>query len=141
MNKIFNDNDIIKYIIYFIMSVFIISIILIIILLFGYYLTPNNYEIFKYENIINDLKFIEEKKIILEKNKKIKFNIKKQKSNITNYYYNFDKETHLIIGNLIKSQNVILTKNDFLKIKYNSEIDIINNTENELKLKVKIYIN
>jgi hypothetical protein len=140
-NSLYNNldfNNIRKYIIHFLMGGFIIVVLLIVILLIGYYLTPNNYTLLNYENIINNLKFVKEKDFILKPNEKIKFSSELEPC-CGNYFYNFDKETHLIIGNMIKSQNVIITEKVFLKIKYNSEFDIINNSDNELKLKVKIY--
>lgn len=135
---ILDFNNIRKYTMNILLGIFVISVLLITLLLLGYYLTPNNYMIYDYEKTKDNLKFIKEKEFILKKNENYKLSLELEPCT-NNLFYNFDKETNLIISNIIKSQNITLSTNDLIKIRFNSEVNLINNSKEEIVVRMKIY--
>jgi hypothetical protein len=116
-----------KIIVYTYINVFIIIVILIIICLIGYYFSPNNY----IKKDFNEEKFILNNKesISIEPNSFYEFD--------TTFYLRFVNEQKIIINNFIKSQSIILEKNNIIKTPYN--ILIFNNDDCTKTIEFELY--
>jgi hypothetical protein len=119
-----------KFILHYVINLFIIVCSMIIILINIYYITPNNYEIL--ENNINSNNINIIKTEIVTINPKNNFTIDCDKTK----YYKFNKDVNLIISNLYKSQNILLTKSNILETKFNSKITIQNLTSKHFNLEI-----
>ena len=124
---------IVKYLI----ILFSLICILTIILLTAYYFTPNNYLILKNDNEM--YKYISNESIEINSNSFIILTDSKYK----NVYLKFsnDDEINLIIYNWFKSQNIIINPTDllYLNSNSNSNIKILNNSENKIILNLQFY--
>lgn len=91
-----------------------------------YYITPANYEVV---TVINSDKLIKIKKGSIYKLDYVDI----QNSNMI-----FDKNLELIFSNILKTQNVIYKKNTIIK-SVNSDITIVNNSNKDIKVKIKLF--
>ena len=119
-----------KFILHCAINLFIIVCAMVIILINIYYITPNNYEILENNIEKNNINII--KKEIVTINPKNNFTIDCDKTK----YFKFNKDVNLIISNLYKSQNILLTKSNILETKFNSKITIQNLTSRPNNLEV-----
>lgn len=136
-NELYNNcdlNKIRKVIVNYSVIIFGLIIIFIFILLGLYYITPNNYLIVKLEDNKFKLEDTNEYKIKSNSNIKIELN-----NNTNEKYLRFPEETNIVIKNILKSQNVIINNSDLIKSRYNSDIFIINNSDNEKNMKIQFY--
>lgn len=122
-----------KTIVNYVVVIFGLIFILIFILLGLYYLTPNNYQIIKWE----------EERFKLENT--TEYMIKYDSSSLivldnvnTDKYLKFSEQTNLVIKNSFKSQSIVID-GELIKSKYNSEIFIINNSNIDKKIIVQFY--
>lgn len=127
------QNNMKKSVVYFVVLIFGFIIMLIFILLTMYYLTPNNYELIKWdENKFHHCNKIE---YIIKSNTIINIGcIESDK------YLMFPSQTNLIVSNIIKSQNISINEdNELVKSKYNSEIFLTNNSDIDKKITINFY--
>jgi hypothetical protein len=126
----YNLDEIKKTCVNYVIMIFGIIVILIFILLLLYYLSPNNYE------LIDDSK---ENKFVNEIEYKIKANSTLIIDTNKNNFLKFPDKTNLIIKNIFKSQNILIEEPYLIKSKFNSNFEILNNTDLEKIIIVKIY--
>lgn len=129
-----NDtNSLKKIIINYFISIFVIICIFVIVLLVLYYLTPNNYIIHKFD--LN--KYVYNKEVILDilpnKFEKLTTN------EYLNLYLHSTTNINLIISNNFKSQNISLTPDEIIQIKYDSDLIITNYTNEKNKVIFSLY--
>lgn len=138
----FKYNNTKKNIINLSIVIFGLIVGLIIILLALYYLTPNNYQIIKFDE--NKFKLIDTHEYTLKPYLSKQITKSNIKSNPDTYYKftNQDNQmakTDLEIKNWFKSQNIVLNE-DYWLIKSNSNIFILNNGDKEKKIIVQTYL-
>ena len=127
-----------KIIVNFFIGLFVILIILTFLLLVLYYITPNNYTIYQFD----ETKYFLIKEYLLEIKPESNLNVMTPYLNI---FFKFDSESNdndtneinLLITNIIKSQSLIYNKNEL--ICSNSKIIIQNNSKNEIKINLGVY--
>lgn len=136
-NNTNTDSLIKKLIINYMIMIFGFIIVIIFILLSLYYITPNNYQIITFNNNDdNKLKFVSQNEYTIEPNSSKQIDLVN-----SNIYIRFSEQTELVISNLLKSQNISISKdNELIKIMYGSTIYIINNSMDKKKINVKTYL-
>ena len=112
------------------MIVFITVILLVI-----YYLTPNNYWILELDQEKNEIKKIKEINLVVEPYSTTKLD----PDEISKKIIEFNQDTHIIVKNLMKSQSIICTQNNLIQARFNSDIYIVNDSDNKLELIISIY--
>jgi hypothetical protein len=128
-----NKNDIKSSFVHIVVLIFGFIVILIFILLAMYYLTPNNYEIINWDQnkfiIQNQIEYV------------IKPDTTIEIENINlNKYLKFSSQTNVVIKNSFKSQSLLINEDkELVKSKYNSEILLSNNSDNDKKVIVYFY--
>lgn len=128
-------NKIKKTVVNYTVIIFGIIIILIFILLILYYITPNNYEILKFDN--KKFKFKNEIELIIEPNSKIKIN---KMNDDVKTCVKLPIETNVVIKNIFKSQNICINNDDeLIKLRYDSEIFLINDSNSQKKIIAQFY--
>ena len=128
--------EIVNNAIYYMIKIFGVIVFLIGILLILYYITPNNFELTKVTDNFEKFKFVNQVDLeILKKSNQI--------FDDNNNYLMFDREVEMIIQNTFKSQKIILEPTQMIKIKNknknNSVAIILNDSDENLKLVVKMY--
>ena len=126
--------EIVNSAIYYMIKLFGVIVFLIGILLILYYITPNNFELIKVTDNFEKFKFVNQVDLeILKKSNQI--------FDDNNNYLMFDREVEMIIQNTFKSQKIILEPTQMIKIKNknNSVAIILNDSDKNLKLVVKMY--
>jgi len=131
-----NNLNITRLIVNFFLSIFVIVTILIVLFLGLYYFTPNNYVITKLD--MSKYKSDKKKFFNIGPNSKIKLSYSDY-SDYSDYYIGFDLETNLMIQNSFKSQNIFISPDIPIQIRFGSDVFIINPTENEINLNVTFY--
>ncbi len=107
-----------------------------------YYITPANYEVVI--AIDSDKNSNGNSNEILNQNSDKLVKIKKGSiykldyADIKNFNIVFDKNLELIFSNILKTQNIIYKKNTIIK-SVNSDITIVNNTNKDIKVKIKLF--
>lgn len=138
-----NFSQIRKTVVNYTVVIFGLIFIMIFILLGLYYLTPNNYSIFKWIDVSGKLKLIKTVEYIIKPYSNLFVNfqtIETIETNKTNIYLKFSEKTNLMVKNNFKSQIVeIDTEQLVLVDTYGSEIYIINNSNTEKKITVQFY--
>jgi hypothetical protein len=138
----------------FFITIFVIVVILTVFLLLLYYLTPNNYII----ELFDESKYNFVKEFTVNIGPGLNFNVPNSDSDSN--FLKFDKinnldivteqtdipteqfnNINLLIKNTIKSQSIICNQNELVWTKYGSNIIILNQSENNIGIKVSIYIN
>jgi hypothetical protein len=139
-NYDFNSNSIRKSFVNYAVVIFAFTIILIFILLLLYYLTPNNYELIKWnDGESNKFKLENEIEYIIKPDTIINIGDIYNKDNNAKYL-RFSTQTNLLIKNILKSQNIIMdNSNELVKPRYNSEISLVNNSKLEKKILIQFY--
>lgn len=131
MNQL-NNGMLRKTIVNYLVIIFGLIIILIFILLSIYYVTPNNYILKEWNK--NKFKFENKNEYIIKPDTTLLIDTN------SNRYLRFSEQCYLIVKNSFKSQTININKNIELIKSKNSEIYIINNTNNEIKIIVEFYI-
>ena len=132
-NITLDRKNITRTIVNFYVLIFALVSILIALLVVTYYLTPNNYELVKF----NSDKFIQisQKEYMIGSGK----NLVIEPNELTNKLIGFGEKTNLIVQNYFKSQGVICLSEELIKVKYSSSIMILNLTNKPVNLLVKFY--
>lgn len=128
-----NFNFIKKKTVNYTVVIFSLIIILIFILLALYYLTPNNYEI----ELFDGEKFIKKKVVqyVIKPNSTLNIIV-----GTDEYLKSSNVPINFIVKNSFKSQNILIDKDtDLIKTKYNSEIFLSNNLNEEKKITILFY--
>lgn len=131
--NITNFGKIRKTIVNYVVVIFGLIFILIFILLGLYYLTPNNYQITKWEEGIFKLENTTE--YIVKPDSSLLINLDNTDSD---KYLKFSEQTNLVAKNSFKSQSIVINEG-LIKSKCNSEIFIINNSNIDKKITVQFY--
>jgi hypothetical protein len=123
-----------KNIVNYVVLIFGIVVILIFLLIIIYYITPNNYEIVELED--NKFKFVSQIDYTLKPDSTTKIDIIDENSK----YIGFTENINIIIKNSFKSQNILIgMDNKLIKIKFDSEIFLVNNTNLDKNVGIKFY--
>ena len=123
-----------KNIVNYVVLIFGIVVILIFLLLIIYYITPNNYEIVELED--NKFKFVSQIDYTLKPDSTTKINILDDNAK----YIGITENINIIIKNSFKSQNILIgMDNKLIKIKFDSEIFLVNNTNLDKNVGIKFY--
>lgn len=152
------NQNITRLVVNFFVTIFIIVVILTVFLLVLYYLTPNNYliELFdksKYDlvkeywvniksnsnfhipNLDSENNYLKFEQIIGLDEPAKKSNVPIENSNVPIEKSNIN----LLIKNIIKSQSVINNQDNLVCPLFNSNIIILNQSENNINIKITIY--
>ncbi len=124
-----------KIFINYAVGLFIILCIIIVLLINLYYITPHNYIIVKkdYMELLKNKPDLV-KDIFIKSNSKFQIPF----DDISDKLITFDKEVNIILSNFFKSQNIIYEKNNII-MSNNSDLQIINNTDNDLNIKMLLF--
>jgi hypothetical protein len=122
-----------KTIVNYVVVIFGLIFILIFILLGLYYLTPNNYQIAKWEE--GRFKLENTTEYIVKPDSSSLIDLNNLNSD---KYLKFSEQTNLVAKNSFKSQSIIID-GELIKSKFNSEIFIINNSNIDKKITVQFY--
>lgn len=118
-------------------TIFIIISIMIILLLFVYYVSPNNYIIEEFDDKTYDIMNVE--KITIEPNNEILLDYYTNK----NYYIKIKSKKlnklNITYFNTFKSQNAKLKSNHLLKSNFYSNLKIKNNSKHKTIVTLKYY--
>lgn len=154
-----NHQNTTRLVVNFFVTIFVIVVILTILLLLLYYLTPNNYiiELFdksKYnlvkENIINinpgsnfNLQDLDSNNDYLKFYQIINLDELAEQSILSNFKnnekYAEKKSINLLIRNIMKSQNMTFNQDELIYPTYGSNIFILNQSDNVIRIKILIY--
>lgn len=132
-NITFDKKNITRTIVNFYIFIFALVSILIALLVVTYYLTPNNYELVKFDS--DKFILISQKEYMIESGT----NLVIEPNDLTNKLLGFGEKTNLIVQNYFKSQGVICLSEELIKVKYSSSIMILNSTNKPVNLLVKFY--
>ena len=122
-----------KIIVNYFVLIFIFIFFIIIILLSFYYLTPNNYSLINFD--ADKYQQIKQIEYIINPYSSILLDY----NDIKNKLLKFDQEANLLVKNIFKSQNLYYSEDLLLKVIYLSDLFILNDTENEINIKLTLY--
>jgi hypothetical protein len=127
-----------KEMINFNIFIFILIVIILLICFSLYYTLPNNY-IF-YDNILDDVNPLRKIKINIKANDVYILKYCKYKDVIIKFITNEDNyPIKISLDNIFKSQNLCIKKNTFIQITNNSNLNIINKTNKDIKIELYLY--
>jgi hypothetical protein len=127
-----------KEMINFNIFIFILIVIILLVCFTSYYLLPNNY--IMYDNILDDVKPLKKIKINVKANDVYILKYCKYKDVIIKFITNEDNyPIKVLIENILKAQNMCIKKNTFIQITNNSNLNIINTTNNNIEIELYCY--
>lgn len=145
-NLVTNDNlnydNIKSLLVNYTIIIFGIIFILIFILLILYYITPNNYELIKWDISKDNFIYLNQIEIILKPDSilNLKEYLDLNKIKFDNYF-KISSKMNIIFKNLFKSQNVhIEEESEIFMSKFNSDILIPNDNNEDKKISIYLYM-
>jgi hypothetical protein len=118
--------------------IFILVVMILLVCFTLYYLLPNNYIL--YDNILNDIKPLKKIKINVKANDVYVLKYCKYKDVIIKFITNEDNyPIKILLDNILKSQNMYIKKNTFIQITNNSNLNIINTTNENIEIELNCY--
>ena len=124
--------------------IFIIVVVILLLLFSFYYMTPNNYIIHDFE-LINNIKPFKTIKITINEYGKYILNSTDINEELSNTIIQIKTETQyypikLLIGNVLKSQNLYVIEDTLIQSNNNSCITIINTNDKPIDLEINLYL-
>ena len=127
-----------KEMINFNIFIFILIVIILLICFSLYYTLPNNYII--YNNILDDVNPLKKVKINIKANEIYILKYCKYKDVIIKFVTNEDNyPIKVSIKNFLKSQNLFIKKDTFIQIVNNSNLNILNSTNEDIEIELYCY--
>ncbi len=127
-----------KEMINFNIFIFILIVIILLICFSLYYTLPNNY--INYSNILNDVKPFKKIKINVKANQVYTLKYCKYKDVIIRFVTHEDNyPIKVSIENILKSQNLFIKQDTFIRIVNNSNLNILNSTNKDIEIELYCY--
>jgi hypothetical protein len=127
-----------KKMINFNIFIFILIVIILLICFSLYYTLPNNY--INYNNILNDVKPFKKIKINVKANEVYTLKYCKYKDVIIRFVTHEDNyPIKVSIENILKSQNLFIKQDTFIRIVNNSNLNILNSTNKDMEIELYCY--
>lgn len=127
-----------KEIINFNIFIFILIVIILLICFSLYYTLPNNY--INYNNILNDVNPLKKIKINVKANGLYTLKYCKYKDVIIRFVTHEDNyPIKVSIENILKSQNLFIKQDTFIRIVNNSNLNILNSTSKDIEIELYCY--